>query len=90
MGGYSSIVESQAILEKVRHSNLLIEHNLMPSVHVIDLAPMGYIKPHIDSVKFSGSIVAGLSLVSEAIMRFEHEASRLDVLLPRRSLYRMT
>lgn len=83
--------ESQTILDKVRASSLLMDQNLMPQVHVIDLAPKtGLIKPHIDSVKFSGSIVAGLSLVSDAIMRFEHQTSYLDVLLPRRSLYRMS
>ncbi|CAN0326924.1 unnamed protein product, partial [Phaeothamnion confervicola] len=37
--------------------------------HAIDLAPEGFIKPHVDSVKFSGRVVAGLSLVSAAVMR---------------------
>lgn len=38
--------------------------------HVIDLHPtLGELKPHVDSVRFSGSIVAGLSLKCNTIMR---------------------
>mmetsp|Transcript_22905 Transcript_22905/g.23135 ORF Transcript_22905/g.23135 Transcript_22905/m.23135 type:complete len:317 (+) Transcript_22905:333-1283(+) len=37
--------------------------------HVIDLHANGYIGPHIDSIKFSGGIVSGLSLLSTRIMR---------------------
>lgn len=38
-------------------------------VHVIDLGKDGFIRPHVDSVKFSGDIVSGLSLLSPAIMQ---------------------
>jgi len=34
-----------------------------------DLGTAGVIRPHIDSVKFSGDVVAGISLVSERVMR---------------------
>ena len=37
-------------------------------VHVIDLAADGFITPHVDSVKFSGDLVCGLSLLSPAVM----------------------
>jgi hypothetical protein len=37
-------------------------------VHAIDLSASGFIRPHVDSVKFSGRVVAGLSLVSAARM----------------------
>ncbi len=62
-------------------------------VHVIDLAAEGFIKPHIDSVKFSGGFVAGLSLLSPAIMRLRGEegqappSSVVRMLLEPRSLY---
>jgi alkylated DNA repair protein alkB family protein 7 len=62
-------------------------------VHVIDLAAEGFIKPHVDSVKFSGGFVAGVSLLSPAIMRLRGEegmappASIVRMLLERRSLY---
>eukprot|EP00041_Stephanoeca_diplocostata_P029709 m.884784 g.884784 ORF g.884784 m.884784 type:complete len:244 (+) comp23613_c0_seq55:203-934(+) len=38
--------------------------------HVIDLKDSGFIRPHVDSVKFSGKLVAGVSLLSDAVMRF--------------------
>jgi hypothetical protein len=37
--------------------------------HVIELAKTGELKAHVDSVRFSGDIVAGLSLQSSCIMR---------------------
>ena len=37
--------------------------------HAIDLAADGALDAHVDSVKFSGGLVAGLSLLSDAIMR---------------------
>ncbi|XP_030592020.1 alpha-ketoglutarate-dependent dioxygenase alkB homolog 7, mitochondrial isoform X2 [Archocentrus centrarchus] len=63
---------------------------LLGPVHVIDLDKTGYIKPHIDSVKFCGSTIAGLSLLSDSIMRLVKDDSPsewLDLLLSRRSLY---
>jgi alkylated DNA repair protein alkB family protein 7 len=89
-----------------RLQNLIIaDHGLMTfrSPHVIDLAgDKGCIGPHIDSVKFSGGIVAGLSLLSTRVMRLRLDAEFthnyqdpkyysmplvLDLLLPPRSLY---
>ena len=43
-------------------------------VHFIDLAPDGYITPHVDSTKFSGDIVCGLSLLSPSVMTLTHES----------------
>lgn len=31
------------------------------------------IKPHVDSIKFSGGIVAGVSLLSHAVMKLQHD-----------------
>jgi alkylated DNA repair protein alkB family protein 7 len=42
--------------------------------HAIDLSANGELKPHVDSVKFSGKIVAGISLISDAIMRLRPSA----------------
>lgn len=39
--------------------------------HAIDLAKNGELHAHVDSVRFSGHIVAGLSLLSPAIMRLK-------------------
>lgn len=46
----------------------------LPYVHAIDLAKEGgEIRSHVDSVKFSGAVVCGLSLGSDAIMRLTEE-----------------
>ena len=59
--------------------------------HVIDLAADGHIGPHVDSVKFSGGMVAGLSLLSDRVMRLApcsphdavaNDADQLRVELP--------
>lgn len=45
------------------------EEKVLPHIHVLDLAGEGVIKPHVDSVRFCGSTIAGLSLLSDAVMR---------------------
>lgn len=65
--------------------------------HVVDLAPDGRIFSHIDSVKFSGGVVAGISLLSSATMRLEEAdpaegrpvegGASLDLALHPRSFY---
>ncbi|CCI40717.1 unnamed protein product [Albugo candida] len=86
--------ESSEIFDKIRSTPILPTNlQYFPAVHVIELAETGYIKPHIDSIKFSGRLVAGLSLLSPSIMRFEQEdvaSNFIDALLPRRSFYVMT
>jgi alkylated DNA repair protein alkB homolog 7 len=56
-------------------------------VHAIDLTAAGHIKPHVDSIKFSGTVVAGISLLSTAIMKLQHPDlphSVVKLLLPPR------
>jgi len=68
------------------------ESRTLPYAHVLDLADWGHIKPHIDSSRFCGSIVAVLSLLSPCLARFRLDKDRekmVDVLIPRRSLYIM-
>lgn len=43
--------------------------------HAIDLSAQGELSAHVDSVKFSGDIVAGISLLSDAIMRLRPSSS---------------
>ncbi|CAD6231691.1 GSCOCG00001537001-RA-CDS [Cotesia congregata] len=63
-------------------------------VHVLDLAAEGKIKPHVDSVRFCGDIIAGISLLSDCVMRLTQVGNekkfRQDFFLPRRSLYIMS
>nr|CCA14248.1 conserved hypothetical protein [Albugo laibachii Nc14] len=86
--------DSSRIFDKIRSLPILPKMlQYFPALHVIELAETGYIKPHIDSIKFSGRLVAGLSLLSPSIMRFQQEdvtSNVIDALLPRRSFYVMT
>lgn len=80
----------EVVLGRVRSIAFPKGSSLLGPVHVLDLDKAGYIKPHIDSIKFCGSTIAGLSLLSDSVMRLVREddsAEWLDLLLPRRSLY---
>ncbi|XP_077185947.1 alpha-ketoglutarate-dependent dioxygenase alkB homolog 7, mitochondrial [Paroedura picta] len=82
--------ESEAILQRVRDVAFPPHVPQLAQVHVLDLDKTGYIKPHIDSVKFCGCTIAGLSLLSSSVMRLVCEKNpqeRVDLLLERRSLY---
>lgn len=83
---------SMQILDKVRQAAFPDGKPQLRHVHVLDLSADGYIKPHIDSVKFCGDTIAGLSLLSDSVMRLVHENDNtkiIDVLLKQRSLYIM-
>jgi len=73
--------------------------------HGIDLKRDGNLKPHVDSVRFSGDLVAGVSLLSSSIMRLkphdpfsaaDHTDAKaaddkwVDLYLPPLSLYVLT
>ncbi|KAK5856447.1 hypothetical protein PBY51_008041 [Eleginops maclovinus] len=80
----------EEVLSRVRSVAFPEGGPLLGPVHILDLDKTGYIKPHIDSVKFCGSTIAGLSLLSDSIMRLVKEDAAdewLDLLLPRLSLY---
>jgi alkylated DNA repair protein alkB family protein 7 len=59
--------------------------------HAIDLKRDGDLKAHVDSVKFSGGVVAGISLLSSSIMRLKPDGESIggwvDMYLPPLSLY---
>jgi len=83
---------NSVILDRIRKIGFPPPVRQLKLVHVLDLAKTGVIKPHIDSVRFCGNTIAGLSLLSGCIMRLRHEIQKdfyCDVLLPQRSLYVM-
>ncbi|KAH8273433.1 hypothetical protein KR018_000135 [Drosophila ironensis] len=83
---------NRVVLERI--SQLAFGGRAMPFVHILDLAESGVIKPHVDSTRFCGNTIAGLSLLSDSVMRLVRAEQGLsysaDLLLPRRSLYVMT
>ncbi|XP_050353211.1 alpha-ketoglutarate-dependent dioxygenase alkB homolog 7, mitochondrial [Nymphalis io] len=81
------------VLARVRAVAFPPHAELLPHAHVLDLAPAGHIRPHVDAVRFCGDTIAGLCLLSSAVMRLTHEQRphlALDALLQRRCLYVMT
>lgn len=84
--------QNTGILQRVRDVAFPPGTPQLSLVHVLDLAEDGVIKPHIDSVRFCGNTIAGLSLLSDSVMRLVHEKDKaqvVDILLKRRSLYIM-
>lgn len=59
--------ESQMIINRIMHRAFV--GTASPLVHILDLAQDGIIKPHVDSSRYCGNIIAGLSLLSNCIMR---------------------
>uniref|UniRef100_A0A1I8GSR6 2OG-FeII_Oxy_2 domain-containing protein n=1 Tax=Macrostomum lignano TaxID=282301 RepID=A0A1I8GSR6_9PLAT len=84
---------NRALLQRVAETAGLTGKSQLEHVHVLDLAEDGHIRPHVDAVRFCGSIIAGLSLLSDCVMRFTlataEQSAWAKVLLPRRSLYVM-
>jgi hypothetical protein len=67
---------AQAIAARV-HALMPPGRRPMPTFHVLDLAADGAIGHHVDSVKFSGDVVAGISLLSDAVMQLRPDADAL-------------
>ncbi|KAL6431375.1 hypothetical protein ACFW04_007184 [Cataglyphis niger] len=86
--------DSSQILDRVRKKAFPPEMTQLSLVHILDLASEGWIKPHIDSVRFCGGIIAGLSLLTDSVMKLTMEGHEKECveyfLLPRRSLYIMS
>ncbi|KAG7207924.1 hypothetical protein KM043_009513 [Ampulex compressa] len=82
------------ILNRVREKAFPKEMSQLQLIHILDLSAEGWIKPHVDSIKFCGGIIAGLSLLTDSIMKLtmvDHENECFEnFLLPRRSLYIMS
>ncbi|OAD58838.1 putative alpha-ketoglutarate-dependent dioxygenase ABH7, partial [Eufriesea mexicana] len=81
------------IINKIRATAFPKNISQISLTHILDLAPEGWIKPHVDSIKFCGEIISGLSLLTDSVMRLkmiDNETLYKDFLLPRRSLYIMS
>lgn len=84
--------KNKAIIQRVRDLAFPPGCPQLAFVHVLDVMATGAIKPHVDSVRFCGNTIAGMCLLSSAVMRFTHDKDKsryADALLTRRSLYIM-
>ncbi|KAM3719926.1 Alpha-ketoglutarate-dependent dioxygenase alkB [Dirofilaria immitis] len=87
-------IENEAVLNRVRKQSFKEGDKQLLFVHILDLHEDGIIKPHIDSIRYCGDVIAGLSLLSDAVMRLRHKDRKdqliFDLFLQRKSLYRMS
>jgi len=84
--------KNKEIISRVQNLAFPPEIPQLAHVHILDLKEEGYIKPHIDAVRFCGNTIAGLCLLSSSIMRLVHDKQKdkwADILLKQRSLYIM-
>ncbi|XP_055841151.1 alpha-ketoglutarate-dependent dioxygenase alkB homolog 7, mitochondrial [Episyrphus balteatus] len=58
---------NREIIERVRSTAFVGE--IMQYVHVLDLDEKGVIKPHVDSTRYCGTTISGMSMLSDAVMR---------------------
>ncbi|XP_059160984.1 alpha-ketoglutarate-dependent dioxygenase alkB homolog 7, mitochondrial-like isoform X2 [Physella acuta] len=80
------------IIERFRQQVFSKDDVPLPHVHILDISKEGFIKPHVDAIRFCGDTIAGLCLLSSCVMRLalEKDSSKYgDVYLPRRCLYVM-
>ena len=85
--------ENAKIINRIREKAFSKDMSQISLIHVLDLAPEGWIKPHVDSIRFCGEIITGLSLLTDSVMRLkmvDNITLYKDFLLPRRSLYIMS
>ena len=78
---------TQLIIDRLKS---MVPPPLLPHTHVLDLSPEGYITPHTDSVEYCGSCLAVLSLLSDAVVKLEHNDTPdrwFKVLVKRYSVY---
>lgn len=68
----SSSVPPSSVLSSSTQSSSLISF-LNP--HIIELSDTGFINSHIDSIKFSGNLIAGLSIGSTRVMTLKYDES---------------
>lgn len=84
--------ENALIVERVRQTAFTSNARHIKYVHILDISKEGFIRPHVDSVRFCGDTITGISLLSDTVMRLALEQDKslyVDILLNRRSLYVM-
>ena len=68
--GYSPILKTALQrIETFLQKTTQVENMEILPYHAVDLSHDGHISPHVDSVKFSGGMVSGLSLLSTRILQ---------------------
>jgi alkylated DNA repair protein alkB homolog 7 len=75
--------QNKEIINKVITRAFPNSSQTLPHIHILDLEATGFIKPHVDSVRYCGTTIAGISLLSDSIMKLvqtteDHSAASDD------------
>jgi len=84
--------QNTPVLDRLKQAAFSPDSPTLECAHVLDLSEKGHIKPHLDSIKYCGNTIAGISLLSPSVMRLvniEQPDVFVSAHLPRRSLYIM-
>uniref|UniRef100_A0AC34RPG9 Alpha-ketoglutarate-dependent dioxygenase AlkB-like domain-containing protein n=2 Tax=Panagrolaimus sp. JU765 TaxID=591449 RepID=A0AC34RPG9_9BILA len=86
--------ENELILKRIMDISFPPDAAHLGYIHILDLHKDGCIKPHIDSIRYCGDVISGVSLMSDSVMRLRHKDEKdvliADLFLKRRSLYKLT
>jgi alkylated DNA repair protein alkB family protein 7 len=61
--------QNRTVIDRLVATSFSKESSILNHVHVLDLAKDGVILPHVDSVRYCGSTVSGISLLSDCVMK---------------------
>lgn len=61
--------QNRTIINRIIETAFKKGTSTLPHIHVLDLAADGVIKAHVDSVRFCGTTISGISLLTDAIMK---------------------
>lgn len=72
--------KNKEVINKVLGVAFPTSVSTLPHIHVLDLEATGFIKPHVDSSRYCGHTIAGISLLSDSVMKLvqtsdDHSAS---------------
>ncbi|CAJ0945235.1 unnamed protein product, partial [Mesorhabditis belari] len=84
---------NEMVIQRVREASFPNLTRHLTYVHILDLHKDGVIKAHIDSIRYCGDVVTGISLLSNTVMRLRHKDCKdliADLYLARRSLYKLS
>jgi alkylated DNA repair protein alkB family protein 7 len=62
---------TQSVWDPTSDPSAPFRQPLRTTAHALHLSPQGYILPHVDNVEASGSVIIGVSLGAERIMKLE-------------------
>jgi alkylated DNA repair protein alkB family protein 7 len=86
--------KNKEVLSRIAKASFPPETIHLSYIHILDLHKDGHIKPHTDSIRYCGNTITGVSLLSDSVMRLRHKDKKdiyiVDLLLKRRSLYKLT